>query len=102
MLKYEVPVVFQIITNICPGEYAIPTPELIRMVCRSSRDPSLKKAKFYRYLDDYAAVGVYCKRAKVYTPQRDAYYACIRRRKMERFIKANKEQGELKNLRHKI
>lgn len=95
LLKYEVPVVYGIIMNMTPAS-AFPEPSylLIKTVCKGSSDPSLKKGKFFRYLEEYAKQGLYCKRPKVLTPQRKVYYEAIRKKKMERFIERNRERVE--------
>lgn len=93
MLKYEVPVVFDIIMKMTPkpmlGE---PPLLLVKTVCRNSDDPSLRKKKLTRYLEEYARLGLYCKRPKILTPERRGYYEAIRERKMDRYICENKER----------
>ena len=92
MLKYEVPVVFDIIMqSIPPGLFAEPSVYLIEKICNASPDPSLKKAKFARYLEEYVRKGLYCNRPKVITPERRAYYDAIRRKKLEKYIHKNRE-----------
>ncbi|MDR0680282.1 MAG: hypothetical protein LBG15_00295 [Dysgonamonadaceae bacterium] len=46
--------------------------------------PFAEKNKFWRYLKKYAACGLYCKRPKRLTPEREKYYERIRIRKMEK------------------
>lgn len=93
MLKYEVPVVYDIIMNMTPvSAFAEPSYLLIKTICKGSSDPSLKKGKFFRYLEEYAQLGLYCKRPKVLTAKRKVYYESIRKKKMERFIERNRER----------
>ncbi|GAB6119738.1 hypothetical protein [Dysgonomonas termitidis] len=93
MLKYEAPVVFDIIMKMTPkpmlGE---PPLLLVKTVCRNSEDPSFRKKKFTRYLDEYARLGLYCKRPKKLSPERTAYYTSIRKKKLEAYVNKNKEQ----------
>ncbi|KAA6302886.1 MAG: hypothetical protein EZS26_001056 [Candidatus Ordinivivax streblomastigis] len=103
-LKYEVPVVYDIIMNLTPPEvFKEPALLLVKMVCKSSSDPSLKKAKFFRYLEEYANLGLYCKRARQLTAKREAYYKGIQRKKTEKFIRKNRKKIEgLRNERGKF
>lgn len=75
-----------------------PVPEppllLVRAVCKASKDPSLKKEKFHRHINIYAKEGLFCKRAKRLTPERKRYYEALRKKKMEKFIRQNKERIE--------
>jgi hypothetical protein len=77
-----------------PATFPEPALLLIKTVCKSSRDPSLKKAKFRRYLKEYAACGLCCKRPKQLTPERESYYERIRKRKMEKYIEENRDRIE--------
>lgn len=93
MIKHEAPVVFHIIMNLTPhSTFPEPSCELIRLVCKASRDSSFKKAKFRRYLSEYETTGLYCKRGKKTTSNRKLYYAAIRKRKMEQYIRKNKKR----------
>ena len=93
MIKHEAPVSFRIIMNLTPKAiFPEPSCEVIRIVCKASRDPSFGKAKFKRYLAEYASTGLYCKRGKKITPKRDTYYRAIRLKKMSLFIRRNKEK----------
>lgn len=95
MLKYEVPLVYDIIMDMTPpSTFPEPSYLLIKIICKGSSDPSLKKGKFFRYLEEYAQLGLYCKRPKLLTPQRKAYYDALRKKKMERFIERNRERIE--------
>lgn len=92
MLKYEVPVVFDIIMqSIPPGLFAEPSVYLIKTICQASVDPSLRKPKFTRFLDEYVRKGLYCRRPKVITPERRTYYDAIRRKKLEKYIHKNRQ-----------
>lgn len=93
MLKHEVPVVYDIIINLTPkAPFVEPPILLVKKICGCSPDPSLRKPKFKRYLDDYAKNGLYCKRAQKITPSKKRYYEGIRKKKMERFIKENRTE----------
>jgi hypothetical protein len=94
-LKYEVPVIYDVIMQMTPpAVFPEPSPLLVKTVCRASRDPSLGKAKFKRYLKEYAACGLCCKRPKCLTPERERYYEGIRKRKIEEYIRRNGERIE--------
>jgi len=91
-LKYEVPAVYEALMQLTPAEAADEPPLLlIQMICRKTDDPSLSKAKFFRYLKEYAAVGLCCKRPKKLTPERQRYYESIRRKKLAEFIRLNRD-----------
>ena len=91
-LKYEVPEVFQLIMqSLPPGKHRAPPPPLVRMVCAASRDPSLGKAKFARYLERYEREGLYCHRATRMTAAKKPFYDEMRRHKLERFIRRNRK-----------
>jgi len=95
MLKYEVPVVYDIIMNMMPKSVSPEPPILlIKLICENSNDPSLKKAKFTRYLKLYEELGLYCKRARILTPKRKAYYEGIRQKKLDKFIVMNRDKIE--------
>ena len=80
-LKYEVPEVFQLIMQSLPaGRHRVPPLPLIRIVCAASKDPSLRKPKFRRYMELYERDGLYCRRATVMTP---AKKPTIRRQMVE-------------------
>ena len=102
MLKYEAPAVFSIILNLTPrAVFPEPKVELIEQVCRASGDPSLRKPKFFRYLEEYRDMGIYCRRPKRLTPERTLYYERLRKKKLECFIKENQAtiQQELRRIR---
>ena len=91
-LKYEVPEVFQLIMqSLPPGKYRAPPLPLIRIVCAASKDPSLRKPKFRRYMELYERDGLYCRRATVMTPAKKPFYDEMRRRKLEQFIGRNRK-----------
>lgn len=105
MIKYEAPVVFDIIMKMTPKSMLGEPPLLlIKIVCRNSEDPSFKKKKFVRYLDEYARLGLYCKRPKRLTPNRREYYEAIRYKKMEKYMYENREKvsNMMKNQENKI
>jgi hypothetical protein len=94
-LKYEVPVVYDLIMELTPLENdGEPPLLLVKMICQGSSDPSLKKAKYLRYLEEYASLGLCCKRARQLTAKREAYYKGIRKKKMAKFILQNRERIE--------
>ena len=102
LLKYEAPAVFSIILNLTPRSvFPEPKVELIEQVCRASGDPSLRKPKFFRYLEEYRDMGIYCRRPKRLTPERALYYERLRKKKLECFIKENQAtiQQELRRIR---
>ncbi len=91
LLKYEAPAVFDIIMNMTPkSPFSEPDVAMIEQVCRASGDPSLRKPKFFRYMEEYRNMGIYCRRPKRFTPERKNYYERVRKKKMERFIRENK------------
>lgn len=90
MLRYEVPVVYKVLMQLLPfSRWPEPPIAVVEAVCKASPDPSLKKPKFYRYLEEYRRTGLYCKRPKRLTPQRRVYYQRIRDRKLARYIDRN-------------
>jgi hypothetical protein len=95
MLKYEMPIIYNIIMQ--PYAFCTfpePDPNLIEKVCKASRDPSYKKSKFRRYMNEYIAHGIYCKRGKYLTNKRRSYYESIRKNKLKQYIQKNKERIE--------
>lgn len=95
MLKYEAPVVYDIILRLTkPDTINEPPYLLIKLVCEKSSDQSLQKKKFMRYLEEYRRNGLFCKRPKRMTPEREKYYAEIRNNKMTKYIIANREKIE--------
>lgn len=95
MLKYEVPVVFNIIMDMTPpGAFKEPPYLLVKTVCGASSDPALRKKKYFRYLEEYARTGLCCKRPKRLTSKRKTYYEGIREKKMQAFIEENRERIE--------
>lgn len=95
MLKYESPVVFDLIIALLPqNRKKFPHWTLISVVCSASRDPSFDKPKFSAYFEEYVRCGVYCKRGKRLTPKRERYYERIRSNKLQQFIRRNREEIE--------
>ncbi len=94
MLKYEVPVVYDLIMSLTPPkERRAPPVEIIRAVCAASPDPSLRKPKFQRWLEQYETSGVLCHRPKMPTPARMAFYHSIRSHKLALSVNAmNREK----------
>lgn len=91
MLRYEVPVVYDVLMKLLPFSYWPEPPfEVVRTVCAASDDPSLKKQKFYRYLEEYRRTGLYCRRPKELTPERRIYYQRLRQKKLDRYLAANR------------
>lgn len=98
MLKYESPAVFDLIIELSPhSRKTHPHPALVSAVCSASQDPAFEKPKFRTYLDEYVRCGVYCKRGKKLTPERERYYERIRRNKLEKYIRLHRE--EIENMR---
>ncbi len=93
LLKYEMPVVYGIVMESCKDRtFPHPSPQVIELVSRASKDPTYRKPKFRRCMDEYIATGICCKRAKVLTPELKAYYESIREKKMEAFIAKNQKK----------
>ncbi len=69
-----------------------PPPCLIEKICKASRDPSYKKPKFRRYMNEYIKHGIYCKRGKYLTEKRKAYYESMRQNKLNAYIRKNKDR----------
>ena len=87
LLKYEL-----IINSIPTHPFPEPPIEVIEIVTKASKDPTFKKEKFFRYLEEYRKNGLCCRRAKKLTTERMVYYESIRDKKMELFIKRNKQR----------
>ncbi|KAB4219449.1 hypothetical protein GAP53_08255 [Bacteroides uniformis] len=98
MLRYEMPVVYYLLRRLCPGQQPFePDWRVVDSVARASKDPSYRKPKFRRYLEEYSRDGLCCRRAKRLTPGRKAYYEGIRRRKTDAFIRQNRARLEKRN-----
>lgn len=96
MLKYEAPAMYDVIMKMTPkGYFPEPRVDTIERVCLASDDPSLRKAKFFRYLNEYRKKGIYCGRAQTLTPKRARYYESIRQKNLERFVHKNNEIIEI-------
>jgi hypothetical protein len=67
---------------------------LVKVICGNSPDLSLKKAKFFRYMEKYAMQGLCCRRPKRLTPERRVYYEGIRKKELERFARKNRDNIE--------
>lgn len=93
MLRYEVPVVYHLLRKLAaPAQGLFEPPwQLVKAVCEGSDDPSLRKSKFQRYMEEYRQHGLYCRRAKRLTPQRRTYYESMRRAKIAAFIAQHRE-----------
>lgn len=93
MLKYEMPVLYDIIIDpFSTNPFPEPEADYIEMICKASKDPSCKKQKFSRYMEEYRREGIYCKRGKKLTPERKAYYEIIRQNKLDAYIRKNKQK----------
>ena len=93
MLRYEMPVVYYLLRRLYDRQQPFePDWHVIELVAEASKDPSFRKAKFSRYLDEYCRNGVYCRRGKRLTPGRKTYYEGIRRRKTEEYIRQNRRK----------
>lgn len=92
MLKYEAPVTYELILKLCPWyRRKAPPVDVIRAVCAVSTDPSFRKPKFLRWLEEYERLGVCCKRGKKLTPERMVYYHHLRQRKLQEYIREKQE-----------
>lgn len=95
LLKYEMPVVYDIVMDKCKSQlFPHPSPQVIEFVSRASKDPTYKKPKFRRCMDEYIATGICCKRPKILTPKLRVYYQSIRKKKMDEFIARNRRKIE--------
>ena len=95
MLRYEMSVVYYLLQRLCAGQQPFePDWRVVESVARASKDPSYRKPKFRRYLEEYSREGLYCRRGKRLTAGRKAYYEGIRRRKLDAFIRANRARLE--------
>lgn len=93
MLRYEVPIVYSVLMQLLPfSHWPEPPFEVVKAVCEASRDLSLKKAKFFRYLEEYRLTGLYCRRPKRLTPERRSYYQRLREKKLNHYIRKNRLQ----------
>ena len=69
MLRYEMPVVYHLLRHLCAGQQPFePDWRVVESVARASKDPSYRKPKFRRYLEEYSREGLYCRRGKRLTP----------------------------------
>jgi hypothetical protein len=101
MLRHETPTVFDLIVELSPiGRKRSPHPTLISAVCSASKDPAFDKPKFRAYLEEYVRNGVYCKRGKKLTPERERYYERIRRNKLQKYIRLHR--AEIEELREAL
>lgn len=87
MLYNEAPAVYNILMLLCPhSQRRFPHPQTVALVCTASDDPALRKPKFRRYMKRYEREGCYCRRGKLLTPERERYYARLRRTLLDRYI----------------
>lgn len=102
MLKHEVPAVYEIILRMSPkAPLTEPKVKLIELVCCASKEPLLQTKRFARYLKEYRRVGICCGRAKLLTPQREAYYKKKREKRLEEFIRLNRKEIDRERMRAK-
>lgn len=95
MLKTEMPALYEVIMSMSKDvPYPEPKIHLIEIACNASNDPSLKKPKFQRYLERYRKEGIYCKRGKILTPERAAYYEKLYQKKLAKYVRQNRLQVE--------
>ena len=93
LLKYETPLEYDLIINsIATHHFPERSIDVIVIVTNSSKDPSFKKEKFFRYLEEYRKNGLCSRRAKKLPTERMVNYETIRDKKMELFIKRNKQR----------
>lgn len=96
LLKYEMPVVYGIVMEKYKDiPFPQPGADVIELLCKASKDPTYKKPKFRRCMNEYIERGICCTRAKVLTPNMEAYYESIRKKKMEAFIARNQKKIKL-------
>ena len=69
-----------------------PSPDVIEIIAKASKDPSFQKKKFARYLEEYREHGLYCRRGKKLTPERKVYYESVRNQKLKKFISNNRKK----------
>ena len=105
MLRYEMPVVYFVLKKLCSAQSVFePDWHVIESVARASKDASYRKPKFRRYLEEYSRNGLFCRRGKVLTPRRKAYYEgiCQQNRKLLLKEARNSPKGErlLQNIRN--
>ena len=95
------PVVYDIVMKPYINQaFPHPWPQVIELVSRASGDPTYRKPKFRRCMDEYIATGICCKRARILTPDLKAYYESIRKKKMEAFIAGNR--NKIKRFKHNL
>ena len=100
-LKHETPLEYSILESLIPpGIFSYPPIAAIECVANSSLDPSFKKPKFEAYLNEFKEKGICCGRARKMTPEKEKYYARIRKTKMDRFIESNRQR--IKNIKQKL
>ena len=93
MLLYETPVVYNLIMQSTPNSpFPEPSPDVIEIIAKASKDPSFQKKKFTRYLEEYREHGLYCRRGKKLTPERKTYYESVRNQKLKKFISNNRKK----------
>lgn len=101
MLLYETPVVYNLIMQSTPNSpFPDPSPDVIEIIAKASKDPSFQKKKFTRYLEEYREHGLYCRRGKKLTPERKAYYESVRNQKLKKFISNNRKK--IKTLKKRL
>ena len=94
-LKYEAPAAYELIMKMTQKrQFPQPTIRTIETVCKASNDPVLKKAKYFRYLDEYRVKGIYCGRPKVLTPERKLFYDALRKKSIARYAKQHRNEIE--------
>lgn len=94
-LKYEVPLVYEIIMSMTPQSPFLEPPYLlVQKICEASDDSSLRKPKFARYLQEYKQHGLFCHQGVKLTPVKEAYYKGIRDKKLHRYIARNSSRIE--------
>ena len=92
MIKYETPLVFDLIeaSSVKRVVFFAPDPDLVESVCLASKDGAFSKPKFKRYMAEYRKYGIYPPRAKKMTAVRLIYYKSVRFNNQERQLKIQK------------
>ena len=86
MMRYETPAEYKLVMgdNDTENYFYEPPIEQIEVVAKASPDPSFKKKKFKRYLEEYRKYGNCCFRPKLMTPAREKYYTKMYEMKMKK------------------
>lgn len=101
MMKYETPLEYNILmkkADVSNYFYEPPIAQ-IKLLASASEDPSFKKPKFKKYLEEYEKDGLCCGRPKILTEKRRIYYNDMFEKKMAERKKKYIPQAK-KNIRN--